>query len=113
MRAAQDEVCGARVALAKPRPETVERAAVRLERAVARVREVQRALETQPAPGAEELRPELEKLQHEISFVRALLDHATVFFQGWGRVLFTLSLGYTTSGEPAAPQSPARLSIEG
>lgn len=109
--AARSEVVRACELLIASTPEALNRCQEALERAVSELAGFRsQRLE---APCASEARAMAYALRTEVLRARRLLQSLAGFYQGWERVLGTLSGGYIASGDPAPVARLGRLYCRG
>lgn len=102
----------ARRLLARPASGAVSASAVHLENAANRLRDLERRLRRGGGGRQADLARELDGLRRDVARASEMLENAAALYMGWARLLFAAAGGYTASGEPARPASPARISVE-
>lgn len=106
LRSARAHVETAVTALLTPNPDTLTRSEGALAAAIAEISQAHKEGGGNPLPDALALRREVRK-------AASLLDRARQFYDGWSRVLGSLTAGYTPLGEAAVPASSHRICLQG
>ncbi len=98
--------------LARPTSASVADSAVLLEDTANRLRDLEWGLRRSGGGRQPELARELGELRRELAQASEMLENAAALYMGWAQLLFAAAGGYTARGEPAAPATARRLSVE-
>ncbi len=108
VRSEVDQACSL---LISPSPTALDSCSRLLETAKSRLAQLQPHL--RQGAGNPAARQEARRLRTAVTCAKRLLENASAFHVNWGRLLGSLSAGYTERGDPAPVPRRGRICVQG